>query len=45
MTARADKDPLAIHLETYEEGWKTDHEEMKRADRVLFVIDAASDPS
>ncbi len=31
MTARADKDPLALYLETYEEAWKTEHEEVKHA--------------
>ncbi len=31
MTTRAARDPLAIHLETYEEAWTTGHEEVKRA--------------
>jgi hypothetical protein len=30
MSTPTEKDPLAVHLESYEEAWTSDHEEVKR---------------
>src|SRR5437773_373968 len=31
MTVGAENDPLSVHLEAYEEAWRTEHEEVKHA--------------